>query len=56
MQCGSMYPLPDRYVNLNVLNTFKKLNFEIGFSDHTLNDGAMCASSMGATYFENTLL
>ncbi len=53
MQCGSMYPLPDRYVNLNVLNTFKKLNFEIGFSDHTLDyDAAMCASSMGATYFE----
>jgi len=53
MQCGSMYPLPDSCVNLNVLNTFKKFKFEIGFSDHTLDyEAAMCASSMGATYFE----
>jgi N,N'-diacetyllegionaminate synthase len=53
MQCGSMYPLPDKYVNLNVLNSFKKFKFEIGFSDHTLDyEAAMCASSMGATYFE----
>ncbi len=53
MQCGSMYPLPEKYVNLNVLNTYKKFNYEIGFSDHTLGyDAAMCASSLGAIYFE----
>tara|TARA_B100000575_G_C23109988_1_gene641081 strand:+ start:774 stop:1727 length:954 start_codon:yes stop_codon:yes gene_type:complete len=53
MQCGSMYPLPDKYVNLNVINTLKKFKFEIGFSDHTLGyEAAMCASSLGATYFE----
>ena len=53
MQCGSMYPLPDKFVNLNVLNTFKKFKFEIGFSDHTLGyEAAMCASAIGSKYFE----
>ena len=53
MQCGSMYPLPDKYVNLNVLNTFKKFKFKTGFSDHTMGyDAAMCASVLGANFFE----
>ena len=53
MQCGSMYPLPDKYVNLNVLNTFKKFKFKTGFSDHTMGyDAAMCASALGANFFE----
>ena len=53
MQCGSMYPLPDQYVNLNVLKTYKKYKYDIGFSDHTLgSDAAMCARVMGASYFE----
>ena len=53
MQCGSMYPLPEKYVNLNVLNTYKEFKYETGFSDHTLGyDAAMCAASLGATFFE----
>ncbi len=53
MQCGSMYPLPEKLTNLNVLNNFKKLKFDIGFSDHTLGyEAGMCASVLGASYFE----
>ena len=53
MQCGSMYPLPDKFVNLNVLNLYKKFKFDIGFSDHTLGyEAAMCASAIGSKYFE----
>ena len=53
MQNGAIYPLPLAKTNLNVLNSFKKFKYDIGFSDHTLGyEAAMCASALGSTYFE----
>ena len=53
MQCGSMYPLPEKFANLNVLNTFKKFKFPTGFSDHTKNYiFSLIASGTGAIVFE----
>ena len=54
MQCGSMYPLPSKHVNLRVLQEYKKkYKCEIGFSDHTIGyDAAICASILGSTFFE----
>jgi sialic acid synthase SpsE len=53
MQCGSMYPLPEKYANLNVLNNFKKFKFQLGFSDHTKGSfSAIVAVGLGAIVFE----
>ena len=53
MQCGSMYPIPSKYVNLNVLKTYRKYKFQLGFSDHTIGfEAAMCSRAIGAKYFE----
>jgi|TARA_B110000305_G_scaffold242078_1_gene319638 sialic acid synthase SpsE len=53
MQCGSMYPLPEKYANLSVLNTFKKFNLQLGFSDHTKGTfSATVAIGLGAMIFE----
>ena len=36
LQCTSMYPIPEKEVNLNVMDLFKeKLNVSVGYSDHT---------------------
>ena len=53
MQCGSMYPIPYNHVNLNVLKTYRKYKFQLGFSDHTIgSEAAMCSRAIGAKYFE----
>jgi sialic acid synthase SpsE len=53
MQCGSMYPLPEKYANLKVLNNFKKFKFQLGFSDHTKSSfSAIVAVGLGAIVFE----
>ena len=54
MQCGSMYPLPPKKVNLNTLTTFKnKFDCLLGFSDHTLDDvAAITAVGKGVIFFE----
>jgi sialic acid synthase SpsE len=53
MQCGSMYPLPEKYTNLKVLNNFKKFKFQLGFSDHTKSSfSAIVAVGLGAIVFE----
>ena len=54
LQCSSMYPIPFRDANLNVINTYKK-NFDVvvGYSDHT--EGSMAvevAAAMGAEIIE----
>lgn len=53
MQCTSMYPLNDENVNLNVLKSFKKFGYTLGFSDHTLDEVAsLTALGLGARVFE----
>lgn len=53
MQCTSMYPLNDLDVNLNVLKTYKKFGYILGFSDHTLDETAsLTAIGLGARVFE----
>lgn len=55
MQCHSVYPLPTKDANLNVLKTFKKRfkNVVLGFSDHTMsNIPAITSVSLGALVFE----
>ena len=54
MQCGSMYPLIHNYVNLNVLNQYKKkFKTLVGFSDHTNdNISSLVALGKNAVIFE----
>ena len=53
LQCGSIYPLPYKKNNLNVLKEFKKFNYTLGLSDHTLDDVAAITSiGLGALVFE----
>ena len=54
MQCGSMYPLTYKYVNLNVLNTYKKkFKSMVGFSDHTTdNISSLVALGKNSVVFE----
>lgn len=54
LQCGAMYPLPQEYVNLRVIETFLALfGSPAGFSDHTLGIAASIAAvGLGATVFE----
>ena len=53
MQCVSMYPLKDNFVNLNVIKTLSKFGYPTGFSDHTPDGVASIAAvALGAQYFE----
>lgn len=54
MQCTSMYPIANSDVHLNVMQSFrKKLNTNIGYSDHTIGAEALVAASMlGAEVLE----
>lgn len=54
LQCTSMYPIPNRCVNLRVMDTFKKkFGLTIGYSDHTEGTKAVeIAVAMGAEILE----
>lgn len=54
LHCVSIYPCPDKLINLNRMEKLKKLfNKNIGFSDHSLgNDACYAALSMGADVIE----
>lgn len=53
LQCNTEYPTPYKDVNLNVLLTFQKLGYNIGFSDHTMGDHiSIAAVAMGARIIE----
>jgi N,N'-diacetyllegionaminate synthase len=54
MQCTSMYPCPDKYLGLNVIDEFKKrYKLKVGFSDHSDDPiPAICAANMGCDYIE----
>lgn len=54
LQCNSLYPLPLHKSNLNTLETFRKnFPYQIGFSDHTLDDiAAITSVGKGAIIFE----
>ncbi|CAN2048423.1 N,N'-diacetyllegionaminic acid synthase [Candidatus Magnetomoraceae bacterium gMMP-1] len=53
MQCSANYPLRDDEVNLAVINTYKKFNIIIGYSDHSVGIGAApYAVVMGAKLIE----
>jgi sialic acid synthase SpsE len=53
MHCISAYPAKDNMVNMEFLETLKKLNCNIGYSDHTLNDlASIAAISKGARVIE----
>ena len=45
LKCTSLYPANDTQINLNSIRALeKKFNIPVGFSDHTLDDLAACAS------------
>ena len=54
MQCSSIYPCPDKFVGLNVIDEFKKkFKCKVGFSDHTLSSAASyAAAAMGSELIE----
>ena len=54
LQCGAMYPLPNKLANLRVIQSLaRRFNCPVGFSDHTLgNVLAITAVGLGATVFE----
>lgn len=54
MQCSSIYPCPDNYVGLNIIEEFKKkYKCNVGFSDHTLGSAASyAAAATGAILIE----
>lgn len=55
MQVVSLYPTPDEYCNLEVINTYRKKypEFIIGYSDHTMDCTAcLYAAVMGAQVIE----
>jgi len=54
LQCTSMYPIPAKDANLNVMQRMKELsNLTIGYSDHTEgNKALMYAVAMGAEVLE----
>ena len=58
LKCTSLYPANDTQINLNSIRALeKKFNIPVGFSDHTLDDLAACASIakggkiIGKTYY-----
>jgi N,N'-diacetyllegionaminate synthase len=53
LQCTTNYPVSLQEANINVLDTFRKANFTVGFSDHTENNiASLLALSKGACVFE----
>ena len=53
MQCTSMYPIKKTDSHLSVLQNYKKLNVDIGYSDHTEdNDALVTAYTLGAKKLE----
>lgn len=54
LHCVTSYPVKDEFANLNSIKyLIEKLNFTIGYSDHTLgNDAVMTATSLGAKIIE----
>lgn len=53
LQCTSMYPIPYSEANLSVMNTFKKLDTLVGYSDHTVGVEALyIAAVLGADVLE----
>lgn len=54
MQCTSEYPCPDEYLNLNVIDTYRKtFDLPTGFSDHSEGKlASLCAVAKGIKYIE----
>ena len=54
LHCVTSYPVNDKFANLNSIKyLIDKLNFTVGYSDHTLGvDAAFVASSIGAKIIE----
>ena len=53
LQCTSMYPIPKKEANLNVMNEYRKFGCRVGYSDHTLGKFALeIASLRGAEMLE----
>ena len=55
LQCTSMYPTPQNFINLNVLKTYKKIFKDaiIGLSDHSVGNASAIASvALGARIIE----
>ena len=54
LQCTSMYPIPDKDTNLNVIRSLQEeFNYSIGYSDHTEGTmAAMLAVTLGAKIIE----
>ena len=54
LHCTSQYPTKPKDVNLNAMLTLKKkLNLDVGLSDHTLGfEASICAVYLGAKIIE----
>ena len=54
LQCSSIYPTLDNELNLNVIDTYKKMfNYKVGFSDHSKSIiSSLVAVSKGAKIIE----
>ena len=54
LQCTTDYPLNEKFVNLKVLNTFKrKFKLKVGLSDHTLRyEAPIAATALGISAIE----
>ncbi len=54
LQCGAIYPIPAKELNLNVIKTYKNFfKVPVGLSDHTLgNVAAITSIGLGACIFE----
>jgi N,N'-diacetyllegionaminate synthase len=54
LQCTSMYPIPDRDANLNVMSTIREaFKCKVGYSDHTVGTyAAEIAVALGAEILE----
>jgi sialic acid synthase SpsE len=54
LHCVSIYPCPDKLINLNRIKKLRKLfNKKVGFSDHSMgNEACYAALSMGADIIE----
>ena len=54
LQCTTDYPLNEKYVNLRVVNTFKrKFKLKVGLSDHTLGyEAPIAATALGICAIE----
>tara|TARA_B100000029_G_scaffold514881_1_gene619453 strand:+ start:1541 stop:2572 length:1032 start_codon:yes stop_codon:yes gene_type:complete len=57
LKCTSLYPAPDKLINLNSMISLKKyFKIPVGLSDHSLDDLSSCASvAMGASIIEKHL-